>query len=80
MGCLERLVCYPQSPMVFCLPDELRLSSSATSPARRLRDRSHWAKSLEVWDLLLTKDSFDKLSGWRNENEVEKGKILLNIQ
>ncbi len=35
---------------------------------------------LELWDLLLTKDSFDELSAWRKENEEETGKILLNIQ
>ncbi len=66
--------------MIFCLPAELRLSSSATSPAWRLCDRSRWARSLALWDLLLTKDSFDEMSGWREENEEEKGKILLNIQ
>lgn len=80
MGCLEWLVCYLQSPMVFCLPAELRLSSPTTSPAWRLCDGSRWARSLELWDLLLTKDSVDELSGWRKENEGGKGKILLNIQ
>ncbi|KAA0714719.1 hypothetical protein E1301_Tti006441 [Triplophysa tibetana] len=43
-----------------CQPD-LKLYSPAASPAWRLRDRSRWARSLDVWDLLLTKDSADRL-------------------
>lgn len=56
-----------------CQPD-LKLYSSTASPAWRLCDRSRWARSLDVWDLLLTKDSADSLREWSKESMGEKGR------